>query len=1215
RLDEAGIDLDQVSNDEAIAALEGATFSQDARGSIQFPAGGLRNGESIITLFQSANLSTFLHETGHYFLEAFADIAGADGATDGLKADLASVREWLGAAEGEAFTVEQHEKFAVGIEAYLMEGKAPSSTLGRAFEKFRAWLESVYKTVTALGADLTPEIREVFDRMLATDAEIAEAKRSVGDAPLVSASDLGMTPVMYDRYVRLSEAANADAAAKLRAQTMEPIRRQREAWYREERAKVEAEVTANLQTQPVYRATQEMRFGKAFDGSEVDAIRLDRDAIERDYGASHIPLLPGATKDGKGHATAVFGPNGIHPDQAAGAYGFETGAALLEALENAPAIRDAIRQETDAVMFQRHGDVLNDGSVEREALDAVHGDPRAQVLTMELNALEAMKGKSGGRKTKSAQIKEAARRIIADSKVKDAISTHRYVAAAKKAGDVSYRAIVRGDIATAVDAKRQQLMAHALYVESRGVSATVDSISDRLAKLNKPDARLSKSRDIDHVKAARAIAARFGLARGDTAFDFNAWVEQLRSDDPEAADAMLSAIQTYTQDAKPFKDLTVDELGAVSDAIDNLLAAGKRAKTLQIEGKAVDREQVEAELTAVMDARGYRDNAADKGALTLMQRTLSGAGQMTTSARAMMRVVETWARTMDDGEQGPFTNYIVRPVMSALGEYFTARKDSMDGVLAIIEGGKGGLSGKAISAPELRAAGDEAFTFQNKAALIHAILHTGNASNKAKMLIGWRFSEGFTGQQQAVTAKGAPRTKRDGTPIMTRGEVDTSRWDAFLARMISEGVITSADIDMINAIWAEFDKTKRGVQATHKLLKGHYFKEVEAEGYDTPVGRLNGGYVPAIIDRQASLDAGRQADMRSLDQQATGMFPSTGSGFTKNRVENYREPLELNLMLIPAHMDNVLRYTHLEPAIKQTASLATRRSMRDTFQRYDPALVSDTLVPWLQRTASRSLNVADASQGRRKWGRAFDRLRGRIGISIMFMNVVNTAQQVTGPIVALNEVRGKTMGNALVRLVSGDAGKMRKAIQDASPYMKERLRLVANDSQIAIEDLVREKGIFSSVDQFTQKYGYVLQSGFQSVLDTVTWTAGYDDAIAKGMPHDDAVFEADSIVRRSMPDSAPENVTGFAQGTVTWRMITMFSAFFISQANLIGSSASIIRRTMGWRGAPKMFWAYLTLFAVPAMISQAIVDGATGGGPDDEDNDGWGDEMLSWFGM
>ena len=1216
KLDAAGIDLAAMSNDEVIAAIEaaeGRELFQGERGSIKFPADGLRNGESIISLFKSANLSTFLHETGHYFLEVFSDLASDVNAPSQLKDDLAAVHEWLGSTPGEKFTTAQHEQFAQGIEAYLMEGKSPSVALARAFSKFRAWMQSVYKKV-GLNVQLTPEIRAVFDRMLATDQEIAEAKHSVGDAVLTSAADLGMSPLVYERFVQLAQDANAEATAKLSAETMAPIRRAREKEYREERAKVVAEVTPGLQSKPVYRATQEMRFGKGFDGEAVPVMKLDRAAIERDYGAAHIPLLPGATVKGQGHATAVFGPDGVHPDQAAGAYRFETGAELLTALENAPPIKEAIAAEADRIMFERHGDVLNDGSVEALALDAIHGDKRAQVLSMELSALDALAGNGGGKRAKIAQIKELARLTLAGSRVSDAISSHRYVVAAKRAGDASYRAVVKGDIATAAEQKRRQLMNHAFYVESRKVAATVDSIQGKVARLNGPDARLGKSRDIDHVKAARAIAAKFGLARGDSDFDFAAWVDQMKADDPDNADAMVAAIQTYTQDAKDFKKLTVDELGAVSDAIDNILAAGKRSKTLEIEGRKVDRDEAEAELVAVMDARGYQDNAADRGAMSAVQRLMKNATSLTGSARAMMRVVETWALTMDDGKAGgPFTKYLVRPVFDALGEYFTARKDRMDAILQIVKDAD--LTGKAIVAHELRAAGDQPFTFQNKAALIHAILHTGNASNKAKMLIGWRFSDGFVNPQQAVTAKGKPRAAKDGTPIMTKGELDTSRWDAFLDRQIAEGVITAKDIELVNAIWAQFEQTKRPAQATHKKLHGHYFREVENTPYDTPVGRLNGGYVPAIIDKEASPDAGRQSDLRALDQQSASMFPTTGSGFTKSRVENYREPLELNLMLIPAHMDNVLRFTYLEPAIKQTSGLVTRRSLRDKLQAFDPALVGDTLMPWLARTAKRSVASSDGTAGRRSWGRVFDRLRGRIGISIMFMNIVNTAQQVTGPIVALNEVRGKTMASSLMRFSSGGAFKMRDAITAASPYMKERLRLVQNDSAIAIEDLVRDKGMLTSVDMFTQKHGYILQSAFQNVLDIVVWTAAYDDAVAKGQAQSDAVFDADSVVRRTMADSAPENVTAFAMGSTTWRSITMFSSFFISQANLIGSSASIIRRQMGWKGAPKMFWAYLTLFAIPAILSQAISDAATGGGPDDEDRDGWGDDLAAWFGM
>jgi hypothetical protein len=1262
-------------------------FEQNQSG----PLGAFSPEKNLIQLFERANLSTLQHEMGHVFLTMMQrDAASGDQASID---EFENIKSWWRenaaavAADGNrrmpdakltaedvqkaidtgttgdmmkdaAIDVGMQEQWARGYEAYLMEGKAPSVELRSVFAKFRAWFLRVYKSLMRLNVNITPEIRAVFDRMLATDEEIAKAKQASGEtAPVfTTAEQMGLTQEEFDRLMKLRTQAEDEATARLQLEIMEPIRREAEKEYREEKAKVTEDVTRRLRRMPVYRAIQEMRFGKTFEGDETPGVKLDRDVIEAQYGAGYLPFLPGATKDGKGHKNAVFtNEGGIHPDVAAAMYGFQTGRELLDMMSNAPALDVAIKAEVEAEMYQKRGDPLNDGEIERKALEALHNDKRGEWLAAELKAVEEVAGVEVGLTLKEAGATAAM--TLGRMKVRDARMAMRFLAAERKNGEeaqriarelgresvwmqnarrriaVKARAALRDDgtvdavagqidkanastanynetVQKLIDAKRRQVMNHALFMESVKQREAIDKIVDRMAKLNRPDKKLSKSITVDHVKAARAIAAKFGLARPDTDFDFNAWLEQLAFEDPIRAGALQEAIAAWGEDTKDYRDLTVSELGAVVDGIDNVLAAGKRFSGIETAGKRIERDQVVAELVAVLDERGYPENEAMSGLKSIM----SGAKSLTSSTRAMLRVVETWARTMDNGEQGPFTNYIVRPVMDALGEYFDNRNRQMKELLAIVDGAKK-MTGQAIPAPELRTAGAQPFTFQNKAALIHAILHTGNESNKAKLLIGWGFSDGFVNRTQAMTAAGKPRVKRDGTPILTKGELDTSRWDAFLDRMIREGTITPADIDLVNSIWAVFEKTKRPAQATHKKLKGFYFKEIENSPYETAAGVLRGGYVPAIIDKDASLDAGRQDDMRALDQSATSMFPTTGAGFTKSRVENYREPLELNLMLLPSHLDDVLRFTYLEPAIQQTASLVRGRDLRDPMQRFDANVVGDTIMPWLQRTASRSLNVANASPAKRRWGRAMDRLRGRIGVSIMFMNVINTAQQVTGPIVAMSEVSPRLLGKALVRMVSGDAANMRAAISEASPYMAERLRLVSNDTQVELRELLTDRTVFSEIDTFTQKHGYILQSAFQNMLDPIVWHGAYDQAISRGMSHDAAVFEADSAVRRYMPDSSPENVTAFAQGTVTWRMITMFTSFFISQANLLGGRMDVIRRQMGWRGAPQMFWAYLTIFALPAIVAQAIADAASGAGPEDEDEDGMTDELLAWFGI
>lgn len=63
---------------DLIEAIKTTPLFQDtgnARGSIQFPAGGVGNGETIIRLFETVNLSTVAHESGHYFLTVMQDLA------------------------------------------------------------------------------------------------------------------------------------------------------------------------------------------------------------------------------------------------------------------------------------------------------------------------------------------------------------------------------------------------------------------------------------------------------------------------------------------------------------------------------------------------------------------------------------------------------------------------------------------------------------------------------------------------------------------------------------------------------------------------------------------------------------------------------------------------------------------------------------------------------------------------------------------------------------------------------------------------------------------------------------------------------------------------------------------------------------------------------------------------------------------------------------
>lgn len=166
------------------SAYDGAHLSQERRGQISL----LSDGSVVISLFEKADRSTFFHEMGHMMLEELIRYGLDPDASGGMKRDLETAVHYLGIgyldlsrrnnfseAEMERYRKAQ-EHFAQSFEAYLMTGKAPSVEMKGIFGKLRRWLLDIYADITRLEVKLSPEIRDLFDRMLATPEEIDAAR-------------------------------------------------------------------------------------------------------------------------------------------------------------------------------------------------------------------------------------------------------------------------------------------------------------------------------------------------------------------------------------------------------------------------------------------------------------------------------------------------------------------------------------------------------------------------------------------------------------------------------------------------------------------------------------------------------------------------------------------------------------------------------------------------------------------------------------------------------------------------------------------------------------------------------------------------------------------------------------------------------------------------------------------------------------------------------
>ncbi|MEL7231624.1 MAG: hypothetical protein AAGJ85_03860, partial [Pseudomonadota bacterium] len=311
-------------------------LAQSARGTFQ-PAGNA-NGRGVVTLFEARNLSTFMHEASHWYLDTLIELSAQGKAPTAIEKRLDAIFEWHGIDRDTKVYDdngvptqsgrELHEAFAETFEAYLREGKAPSAKLRDAFRAFKTWLTQLYRSLTQLRrANLTPEIRSVFDRMMAVDEEITAATRQTERTAEQMAQSLVDRGIITERQrknaVKRLDAAREKAKEDLLARVMEDIERKNKAWWKTETERVRGQVVRQFDKSPVGRAMSVLGYGtwkgdvadvpgkseaalyQTYDPkghgevplpANVSPMRLDLAAVRRDYGESALRKIPSAIR-------------------------------------------------------------------------------------------------------------------------------------------------------------------------------------------------------------------------------------------------------------------------------------------------------------------------------------------------------------------------------------------------------------------------------------------------------------------------------------------------------------------------------------------------------------------------------------------------------------------------------------------------------------------------------------------------------------------------------------------------------------------------------------------------------------------------------------------------------------------------------------------------------------------------------------------------------
>lgn len=1131
---------------------DGATtfYQLGARGSLTFdPA----FRDVVIRLTQSRDASTFIHESGHLFLELMLRTAERPDASQRLRDNAASALAWLGAGSRQAITREMHEQFARGYEAYLLEGKAPSLALRDTFARFTTWLLRVYRSMKMLNVTLTDDIRSVFDRMLASDEAIAEARRVQGFMPAFNdAQTAGMTEAEFAAYELAAQRTYDDARRNLMRETLQDLDERKTAEYIEAREQITQQVMLDVNSRPVFRARGWLSTGKVPDGTVGPALehrKLDRGKLVALKGKGILKVF----RPGK---YSIWQKEGGHdPEMIARVFGFDSADRMLNALATTASRQEVIALEVEERLARRFGDVFRDGRIPELAIEASMTDAQGEFLVAELRALrrnvQTQDEREQGRELPRRVVKRAARRQIEGRKVRD-LREDIYRAAEQRAAMRAAEAILKRDWQTAADEKRAELLNHYLAIEAREAREQAETDRAYLLRMGGKDAR-AKLGKAGHDYLAQVDALlfrfRFGPMTKAASEDREALADWIIAQ--EQAGAVLHIDSKLRNEAFTidWKGMTVGELSNLADAVRSIEQQAQRKNKLIVGEQRRDFAETREQAVASIGQNTVRD-------VRHLDRRDSAVDAMQTFARYAHGIhtkLEALFKRLDGGKLGFMWELCFKPFADAEAaeqEWLGELSGQLDGIFKKLRKAEGSWRGK-VFVPEI----NRSLSYEK---MIVIALNQGNEYNKNALLEG----EGWNQQQV----------------------------DAVL------DLLTEADWTAVREIAALVESLKERSFALHERLSGVRPESVEPSEVITRFGVFSGWYWPLKADSLRSHVALKREEAQSAQDlfQGNAFKPMTRQGHLIARTDFGKQPVLLSLSVLSEHLYNVVHdVTHREALIQVdriTQDPAVAGAITDAVGRE----MYQQIRPWLQGIAGERLAPIAA----------LDSFLGRIrqGVSISYMGLkasVLLSQSLgvfqamgpegVGPVRFISELQ-KFLTNPL------EAQRRVKMALALSPALRARLSNFDRDARDAVK-----RGIFAT-SRLGEAHADFVQFamgaiGLADMMVTVpTWLAAYGRALELEPNVERAVAEADSVVRITMGAGGAKDLAAIQRGGELQRTLTGFYSAMSAIYNQFGLTIAAIRD--GRMSLPEVALAAMFMWILPALAQPLLARQ----GPDDDES-------------
>ena len=1034
-----------------------------------------------IALTKSQDMSTFLHETGHVFLELMGDLADLEGAPARVRDDYSTALQWLGAENRSGITREMHEKWARGFERYLMEGKAPSTKLAGAFERFKLWLREVYRNISALNVELSDDIRGVFDRLLATDRELERARAKMGiDRPLAR-DILGMTLEQFQEYLDLREKAATHAARQAELTALKDRLRENEQWWKDEYKKELEAAEAEWEGLPARLAQLVLQGKGELWGGTTTAVVLQRDEVVAAVGPENAKKFRTSQE-------------GASPDEVAGELfqTFKTGAQMLDAIVHLPDKAKWSKAFAYERMAEKHGDILAERlRLADEVSKGLHGDMTLQVLERELGALYArVPGELGITRAPPVATLQLAARKMVERRAVGRLDPGATLTAERQAAQAAMRAAAKGNYAEALLQKERQLLnmfAWRFLTEAREERDAFVELASKLAS-DKGLARLGKGRPV-YRDGVASLLAKLGFA--DEPEDAPSLGEVVQAMATDGATVMFDEPALTKLLAKPmdWRALTVAQMRQVVDALKNIRGAANAKAQVIVDGKRFDKATIVGEI--VMNA----PNLPPLPPMPSSREAMTGgekAKSWVASADGSLLRIETMIDWLAGGDmKSIWYRALMKPMQEAKAREADVLKATIKPIIEAFEKVPAKVrkrfmekvDGRALF-PDHEVALDQALEPPTRRfELLMMALNAGNESNLVRLLEG-----------------------RNITMPQLQAAID---------------LLTKEELDWVQSIWNASESLWPQAAELEERDTGLRPEKLELRALHTKHGTYVGGYFPAVYDRRVEAAGERQAANQLADLMDPSFTrPGTARSHLKSRVDGFTGAISLSPGTIARSLGQVAHDIAYREAVKSVGNLILDPEVQAELGRRLGDERRQQFLQWVKDIGS--MRGAEGSAHASALTSLVKALRGNTITAVLGYSVPTAAGDLANLVAILPRTGLKVSHWAAGLLEFFTSPKQAIAMAEGlSGELRTRRDQLQRDFKNQVRDLTASGPLSRGPLAWLKDHAFAFMEFTDLITSTPIWMGAYRQALAEGKSQKDAVEFADALVRRNFPGHSP----------------------------------------------------------------------------------------------